>query len=51
MGWFLGVRMPESEITDAAMLAAGRALYVCNQFEEKCRIVLRNMQNYRPDCF
>jgi|ERR1035441_2970861 hypothetical protein len=36
--------MPESEITDAAMLAAGRALYVCNQFEAKCRIVLRNMQ-------
>ncbi len=44
MGWFLGVRMPESEITDAPMLAAGRALYVCNQFEAKCRIVLRNMQ-------
>lgn len=44
MGWFLGVRLPESEMTDAAMLAAGRALYVCNQFEEKCRFVLRNME-------
>jgi hypothetical protein len=44
MGWSLGVRLPESEITDAAMLAAGRALYICNQFEAKCRIVLRNMQ-------
>jgi len=25
------------------MLAAGRALYVCNQFEAKCRVILRNM--------
>ena len=44
MGWSLGAWLPESERTDAAMLAAGRALYLCNRFEEKCRIVLRNMQ-------
>ena len=51
MGWSLGVRLPEAKATDAVMLAAGRALYVCNQFETKCRIVLRNMQSYRPDYF
>ncbi len=36
--------MPESEMTDAAMLAVGRALYLCNQFESKCRFILRNME-------
>ena len=44
MAWCLGVGLPESEVIDAAMLAAGRALYLCNQFEEKCRFVLESMQ-------
>jgi hypothetical protein len=44
MGWCLGAWLPESEITDSAMLAAGRALYLCNQFEEKCRFILRHMR-------
>lgn len=45
MNWCLGWQPPpESELIDAVLLAAGRALYVCNRFEANCRLVLRSMQ-------
>lgn len=42
MGWLLGYKPPlDVELLDAAMLALGRALYLCSTFEDKCRLVLQ----------
>jgi hypothetical protein len=45
MGWSLS-RLPPSEpgFLNAALLAAGKALYLTNAFESKCRFVLRVAQ-------
>lgn len=43
MGWSLGWQPPDSDLVDVALLAAGKALYLCNSFEAKCRSVLRAM--------
>lgn len=32
---------PESDLIDEILLAAGKALYLANKFEEKCKIVLK----------
>jgi hypothetical protein len=37
MGWHL----PESDLIDEILLAAGKALYLANQFEFRCKIVLK----------
>jgi hypothetical protein len=31
---------PESDLIDEILLAAGKALYLANQFESKCKFVL-----------
>lgn len=43
MGWSVGSHIParDPEAVDAALLAAGKALYLANAFESKCRFVLR----------
>jgi hypothetical protein len=42
MGWSVGYRPPrESDLIDEILLAAGKALYLANRFEEKCSYVLR----------
>lgn len=50
MGWSLSSHMPirDPEVVDAALLAVGKALYLANAFESKCRFVLRiaNLTSY-----
>ena len=50
MGWSLSPNLParDPEAVDAALMAAGRALYLANGFEMKCRFVLRtaNLATY-----
>lgn len=43
MGWSLDWRLSvlDPEAVDCAMLAAGKALYLANEFEAKCSYVLR----------
>jgi hypothetical protein len=42
MSWSLSLRNPhEPELLDAAFLSTGRALHIANEFESKCRFVLR----------
>ncbi len=42
MGWSLSHLPPrEPTLVDAALMAAGKALYISNAFESKCRYVLR----------
>ena len=42
MGWTLGYREPEHpDLVRGALLAAGKALYLANEFERKCTSVLR----------
>jgi hypothetical protein len=44
VGWIVGYKPPlDTKLLDAAMLALGRALYLCSSFEGKCRIVLQFM--------
>jgi hypothetical protein len=41
VGWSLGYAKPESsEVIDAACATAGKALYLANAFEEKCKWLL-----------
>lgn len=40
MSWSIGVRPPNSDLTDIVLLAAGKALYLCNSFEAKCNHIL-----------
>jgi hypothetical protein len=45
VGWLLGYKPPlDAKLLDAAMLALGRALYLCSTFEDKCRFILQVMQ-------
>ena len=45
MGWSLSRLQPkEPELVNAALLAAGKALYLANAFESKCRFVLHTAQ-------
>ena len=49
MGWSLSLGQPrEPELCDAVLFAAGKALYIANVFEEKCRFVLRiaNLESF-----
>lgn len=42
MGWSVGYRPPaEADLIDEILLAAGKALYLANVFEAKCKAVLR----------
>ncbi|MFI9276048.1 hypothetical protein ACIGXM_36005 [Kitasatospora sp. NPDC052896] len=42
MGWSLGYLKPrEPELLDALFMSAGRALYLANAFESKCKYLLR----------
>jgi len=42
MGWSVGCRpLPESDLIDEILLAAGKALHLANMFESKCSFVLR----------
>ncbi|WP_035838825.1 hypothetical protein [Kitasatospora azatica] len=42
MGWSLGYLKPrEPEFLDALFMSAGRALYLANAFESKCKYLLR----------
>jgi hypothetical protein len=42
MPWSLGWQPPpDPGVIDAVLLAAGKALYLCNRFESKCQDVLR----------
>jgi len=45
MGWSLSHLPPsEPELVNAALIAAGKALYLANAFESKCRFVLKIAQ-------
>jgi hypothetical protein len=42
VGWSVGYKSPpESDLIDEILFAAGKALYVANSFESKCRFVLQ----------
>lgn len=43
MPWSLNSRMPPQDpgLVDAAMLATGKALYLANAFESKCKYILQ----------
>jgi hypothetical protein len=42
MGWSVGYKQPpESDLIDEILLAAGKALYLANNFESNCQYVLR----------
>jgi hypothetical protein len=52
VGWSLGYLPPkEPELLDAMFLAVGKALYLANAFEAKCRFVLRiaKLAQYRAE--
>lgn len=42
MGWSLGLEVPDSSpLSDATFAAFGKALYLANEYERKCRFLLR----------
>jgi hypothetical protein len=43
MNWSVGAQSPDSDLIDVALLAAGKALYLCNRFETKCHHALKLM--------
>jgi hypothetical protein len=42
VGWSVGYQLPpESDLIDEILLAVGKALYLANNFESKCKVMLQ----------